>query len=628
LDSLKIALTQSSGTNRVDILNQLSKELKHVEPEQALEYAEEAFGLANSISFNEGEAAANINSGNVYRKLGKFNKAIEAYNIALQISQGAHYGNGIARAFNGLGIAYNLLGDYDKSLESFLNSLKTYEQNEDLSGTADALNNVGIHYLFLGDPDNALDYYIRALDIRREIGDIEDIAASLNNIGDVYSDLGESDSALNYFLEALQLQESKGNNDLIFALQMNIGILYIDLNDQNKALLHYQKGLAIAEKLGDDWGMAMSYNYLGMAYLKSGDFKKAESFFKQSLDLAQKIESKAVIKEVYKNLSELSMARKDHKRSLEYYKLYTEVKDSILNENTNKQMAEMRTRFETEQKEAEINELTIERTIQELKLNKSENLKWFFIIASILILLLTVFVFYGLRQKQKANELLVERNKLEIENKNRAISLFGQQVSKEVALELLSNSLKASSNKLYACIMFLDIRGFTPFVEDKEPVEIIQYQNDVFGFMIEIVSKYHGIINQFLGDGFMATFGAPASTGNDCQNAVNASIDIMELLNEKCEAGEIPETKVGIGLHAGYIVTGNVGTSERKQYSITGNTVILASRIEQLNKKFRSTILLSKEVLEHLDQTKLKIENLGLEYLKGRAEPMEIIRIK
>jgi adenylate cyclase len=175
--------------------------------------------------------------------------------------------------------------------------------------------------------------------------------------------------------------------------------------------------------------------------------------------------------------------------------------------------------------------------------------------------------------------------------------------------------------------MFLDIRDFTPFMENKEPFEVIQYQNDVFAFMIDIVSKHHGIINQFLGDGFMATFGAPVSSGNDTQNAVNASIEIVETLKQKCDSGELPQTKVGIGLHTGKIVTGNVGTAERKQYSVTGNTVILASRIEQLNKKFQSEILVSREVMEKVDKNDLNPENLGAMVLKGRAEPMEIVRI-
>ena len=261
-------------------------------------------------------------------------------------------------------------------------------------------------------------------------------------------------------------------------------------------------------------------------------------------------------------------------------------------------------------------------------MKKSENMKLFFLIASFLTLLLAAFAFYAFKQKQKANVFLEERNKFEIENKKRAISLFGQQVSKEVALELLSDSFNSGSKELFACSMFLDIRDFTVFAENKEPSEIIQFQNDVFGFMIDSISRHHGIINQFLGDGFMATFGAPASSGNDCQNAVDAALGILKQLKQLCESGVIPKTKVGIGLHAGQIITGNVGTIERKQYSITGNTVILASRIEQLNKRFNSEILISKEVLDKLNQDNLKIKNLGEVDVKGRSEPIEIVRLE
>ena len=128
-------------------------------------------------------------------------------------------------------------------------------------------------------------------------------------------------------------------------------------------------------------------------------------------------------------------------------------------------------------------QLTSEKTIQDLKLKKSENTKIFFIIASILTLLLASFAFYAYKQKQKANIFLEERNKFEIENKKKAISLFGQQVSKEVALELLSDSFNSGSKELFACIMFLDIRNFSVFAENKEPSEIIKFQNDVFSFM-------------------------------------------------------------------------------------------------------------------------------------------------
>ena len=138
--------------------------------------------------------------------------------------------------------------------------------------------------------------------------------------------------------------------------------------------------------------------------------------------------------------------------------------------------------------------------------------------------------------------------------------------------------------------MFLDIRGFTPFAEQREPEEIIRYQNDVFGFMIDIIDQHQGSINQFLGDGFMATFGLQEAEVNPCEDAYQAAKEIITLVNKKSEEGLIPTTRVGIGLHAGNVVAGNVGTAIRKQYSITGNTVITAARIEQLNKEFESQL--------------------------------------
>src|SRR5712664_2627703 len=103
--------------------------------------------------------------------------------------------------------------------------------------------------------------------------------------------------------------------------------------------------------------------------------------------------------------------------------------------------------------------------------------------------------------------------------------------------------------------MFMDIRDFTPLVEKRTPEEIVALQNAVFGVAVDVVNRHHGVINQFLGDGFMATFGAPLSTGDDCSNALAAARELVS---------RIRDVKIGIGLHAGDAVTGNIGSAERK----------------------------------------------------------------
>ena len=212
------------------------------------------------------------------------------------------------------------------------------------------------------------------------------------------------------------------------------------------------------------------------------------------------------------------------------------------------------------------------------------------------------------------------------ERKDIAIA-FGQQVSPAIVDEIIHSKQAMVSKKIPVCIMFLDIKGFTPFSEGKAPEEIITYQNDTFGLMIDKIINRRGIIHQFMGDGFMATFGAPIPSDNDCQNAVSAAIDIYSSLNEESEKGNIPKTEIRIGIHYGEVVTGNVGNEIRKQYSVTGNPVILAARLEQLNKKYKSTILVSSEVQSRINLETIEAQSLGLVSIKGRSEEIEVFKV-
>ena len=166
---------------------------------------------------------------------------------------------------------------------------------------------------------------------------------------------------------------------------------------------------------------------------------------------------------------------------------------------------------------------------------------------------------------------------------------------------------------------------FHPLTSTK--TRIPAYQSSVFGAAIEIVDRNHGVINQFLGDGFMATFGAPVSTGHDCRNALTAARELLAAVKTLSGSGRIPPTTIGIGLHAGEAVSGNIGSRARQQYSISGNVVILASRIEQLNKAYGSQLLVSAEVLRESGEGDHGAKSLGVVQVKGRDEPIEIYRL-
>ncbi|HEX7054559.1 MAG TPA: adenylate/guanylate cyclase domain-containing protein [Burkholderiales bacterium] len=214
-----------------------------------------------------------------------------------------------------------------------------------------------------------------------------------------------------------------------------------------------------------------------------------------------------------------------------------------------------------------------------------------------------------------------------MEERSRAVAAFGQQVSPEIAEALLAGGGAIESRRAFVCVLFMDIRDFTRTVEHKTPQEIVAYQNAVFAAAVESIHAQRGIVNQFLGDGLMATFGAPVATGRDCANALAAARALLARIKRLSRRGAIPPTRVGIGLHAGEAVVGNIGSEARRQYSVSGNVVIVAARIEQLNKEYGSQLLVSAEVLRAAGEVPPEDGALGPVRVKGRDAPVELYRL-
>ena len=156
-------------------------------------------------------------------------------------------------------------------------------------------------------------------------------------------------------------------------------------------------------------------------------------------------------------------------------------------------------------------------------------------------------------RKRMISSFQFQNEKKEVE------TIFGQQVSPEIAKALLNNF--SGSQKLMVTVMFLDIRNFSFFADKHNTQEVVEYQNAILSPFIDIVNNYEGIVNQILGDGFMATFGVPLANKKHCQNAVNASLEILEKMKSMIKQRLIPKTRIGIGLHTGEVIAGNIGST-------------------------------------------------------------------
>ena len=208
------------------------------------------------------------------------------------------------------------------------------------------------------------------------------------------------------------------------------------------------------------------------------------------------------------------------------------------------------------------------------------------------------------------------------EFKNREVNMFGlltdkrqiqslltQQVSLEVADTIISDNF--SSKKHAVTILFLDVRDFSAFAEGHSPTEVNAFQNDLLGPMISIVRQNGGFVNQIMGDGIMATFGVRETDLDHSANALNASILMLKKVDQLVLKNTLPATKIGIGIHRGDVILGNIGNQFRKQFSVSGNTVNIAARLEQLNKVYQSELIISEAVLEHVEANNVEFVELG-----------------
>lgn len=210
--------------------------------------------------------------------------------------------------------------------------------------------------------------------------------------------------------------------------------------------------------------------------------------------------------------------------------------------------------------------------------------------------------------------------------KNQIRVLFGQHVSPEVVNTLLHQRDDWNGEEKHVCILFFDIRDFTKFAETQKPTDLIQFLNRLFQEIIVCINKNGGIVNKFLGDGFMAVFGAPISNGTDIYSCVQAALEIRKCIQELIEKKEIPAIRIGMGIHSGEVVTGTVGSVDRKEYTVIGDVVNLASRLEQLTKEYARDVILSEPVASALDPS--IVELLGETRVKGKEKLVRVYALK
>ena len=208
--------------------------------------------------------------------------------------------------------------------------------------------------------------------------------------------------------------------------------------------------------------------------------------------------------------------------------------------------------------------------------------------------------------------------------------LIGKFATKEVADDLLTSGFSLGGKHVEASAMFCDIRSFTTIVEAREPAETIELLNDYYTLMMDAIGGEGGIVNQMVGDGLMAIFGAPLPREDHRQRAVLAArqmVGLIRLFNEEQAARDKLQIEVGIGIASGPVVAGYTGTHHRATYTCVGDTVNVAARLESHTKVANRPILIDEHTRLGLDGV-IAVEEQGELVVKGKTQPVKVFAVR
>lgn len=227
---------------------------------------------------------------------------------------------------------------------------------------------------------------------------------------------------------------------------------------------------------------------------------------------------------------------------------------------------------------------------------------------------------------------MVDRQRRQQQERDFLNDTFGKYVSKVVRDEILAGRVSLKGEIKEVTVLFADLRDFTQLVETIPPREVVTIINTYFEAMSGAIVSHRGLVLQFIGDEIEAVFGAPVALENNQQYAIDAAIEMrmrLSQVNLNLANQGFPTLRHGIGLHTGKVVAANIGSTQRLSYAMVGETVNIASRIQDLNKDFDTDILISEAVHQGLDRESMSIgmNPLAPVVVKGVREPLQLYSI-
>lgn len=622
------------GIERIQALLDLSDAMTEEQTEEAYNYAQEALKLATEIDDTPLYVEALNNLGYITLFLNDYESSIDYFQKAYaeSIKNEDIIGAGFSK--NGYGLIWSSLGDYTNALGHFEEALTLFQQVDHLQGEAYSFNNIGTIYETLGGYNQALDYYLKALRLNEEVENQEEIAVTYNNIAAINTKMGNQEDALKYYLRSLDISEALGKRSATADLLNNLGnyfykfqfpeealtyfkaslemsseiqskekmataysnmaLVYESYQDYDRAFTNYNTALNLYQEVQNGEGIISVQNNLGTLYSKLEEFETALSYHLEALELAKEIQYKDGLKSTLQNIALDYQTLGKYETANYYLILYLELKDALQNDEIVKKFADSQTLYETEKKDAQIED-------QQLKIEESRRK------AQIMLTIITTITLFLIVIAGLAYMIFKEREKSE--------QLLLNILPKKVADTLKKKGVAEPESFDNVTVFFSDIVNFTNTASTLEPEYLINELNGIFTLFDNIIEAHHCERIKTIGDAYMAVCGMPQPNSEHAENILKAARDILDALEKRNQHSEI-KWQIRIGIHSGKVTGGVVGI-KKYIYDVFGDTINTASRMEANSEPMRinvseKTYEITQQTFSYTSRTLTEVKGKGL----------------
>ncbi|MCE3228741.1 MAG: protein serine/threonine phosphatase, partial [Bacteroidetes bacterium] len=355
-------------------------------------------------------------------------KAIKMADSALGIAKKANYQMGIGGAYGSLGSCLCTAGRYDESINALISAIKIFEAKGAKRNLANNYNGLANAYMGLKNNDKAYEYFLKSYNLSKEIDNKFMIAVAGVGVGNMLMEKGKHKEAIEYYKTSEKVFKDNGVTNYEAMCITMIGETYAKDSNYVEAEKYFVKSLPLFKNSNDEYGLAVNLANLGSVEANRKNYKKAAEYYNQALEINLHRKAMDNIQNSAKGLAEVLELQNKPAEALAAFKIYMQYKDSVVNTERNKAIAEAEGKYENEKKEQQLQVKNLELEKSHIEVTQRNRLIYVFVGAIVVFLVLLFFVYRQFVQKKKANVLLqnkndeIEKQKNIIEEKNKDIT--------------------------------------------------------------------------------------------------------------------------------------------------------------------------------------------------------------